>query len=286
LYDPSKPQWRSFGGLTPAARHQITVWDVASSPDGLWLASCAHDGSVKLWDARREEIHRTLEGHPGQNAWSLAFSPEGDRLASGADDIRIWDVTTGQKLFTFTLPALPDGLAPLVRGLAFHPHHPWLAAGSQDGSVRLWNWHTGAALGTLHKFSSEVLGVAISPDGSTLAAGCRDHHVAVWSLGSHVEALRLPEGVLNHDSPVWAVAFSPDGNHIASACEDGAILLWKNRSLEKLVMLQGGTKQVRRLSFSRDGSLLSGSAFLGPTIIWDLPRLRRTLRTMNLDWND
>jgi WD40 repeat protein len=65
------------------------------------LASCSDDRTVKLWDCRSGECLHTLQGH---NDWipSVAFSPDGQTVASGSGDgtIKHWDVKTGECLKT------------------------------------------------------------------------------------------------------------------------------------------------------------------------------------------
>jgi WD40 repeat protein len=80
------------------------------------------------------------------------------------------------------------------------------------------------------------------------------------------------------------VTFSPDGRTLASGANDGVVILWDGETGERVVTLRSGTGQVRTLSFSRDGELLAGAAYLKPTVVWDLARLRHSLREMNLDW--
>src|SRR5262249_59501652 len=96
---------------------------------------------------------------------------------------------------------------------------------------------------------------------------------------------RPPDRLLTgHDAPVWAVAFSPDGKTLASGSERGTVLLSDGETFERRVALRGGAVQVRCLSFSRDGELLAVAAYAADTLVWDLPRLRRRLAEMGLDW--
>jgi WD40 repeat protein len=84
------------------AGHTSDVWSVAFSPDGQTLASgsCAQrdgsnctQGEIILWDVASGERQAILEGHKSL-VLSMAFSPDGQTLASGSNDetIRLWDV--------------------------------------------------------------------------------------------------------------------------------------------------------------------------------------------------
>ena len=57
---------------------------VASSPDGKQLASGV-DQTVQVWDAATGHETLTLKGHPG-DVTSVAFSPDGSRIASASSD--------------------------------------------------------------------------------------------------------------------------------------------------------------------------------------------------------
>jgi Flp pilus assembly protein TadD len=76
---------------------------------------------------------RTLVGHAGW-VMSVAFSPDGERLASGSFDqtVRMWDSATGKELLVL------KGHARGVYSVAFSPDGRCLAAANQDGSIHLW----------------------------------------------------------------------------------------------------------------------------------------------------
>ena len=83
------------------------------------------DKTVKVWDAQTGQELLTLKGHTGQ-VNSVAFSPDGKRLASAAADktVKVWDAQTGQELLTF------KGHTGGVSSVAFSPDGKRLASGS------------------------------------------------------------------------------------------------------------------------------------------------------------
>jgi len=74
--------------------HTDTPDCLCFSPDGLLLASCSADGTIRVWDAFRGHLLALLRGQSGR-AWSAAFSPDGKTLAAGSADgkLHLWDVS-------------------------------------------------------------------------------------------------------------------------------------------------------------------------------------------------
>ena len=106
-------------------------------PDGavlaVGLATQVFDGTITLRRGDTLEELARLHGHTGV-VRSLAFMPDGTRLATGADDhlIKLWHVAAAQELLTI------DWHKDAVTGLAFAPDGQTLASASHDGSLRLW----------------------------------------------------------------------------------------------------------------------------------------------------
>jgi WD40 repeat protein len=265
--------------------HLDMIWGAAASPDGRWFATASHDRTVKIWDAQTLQLARTLEGHGGM-VWCVAFSPDSRQLASGSagargGEIKLWDVASGKELQHL------DGHKRLVVGLAYHAKAPLLVSADFDGALMGWETPTGQALGLLHQFDQPVHQLALHPNGDWLAAACNDHHVALWDFRQTASTKfvpRAPDKLLaGHGHSVWAVTFHTDGQ-LASASEDGVIILWDADTHERRVRLRNPSTRLRSLSFSPDGKLLGAGVLHERAIVWDLDRVRRTLKDMNLDW--
>ena len=114
---------------------------VAWSPDGAQLA-IADGARIWLYDADLRPLG-ALEVHSGP-VRALAWSPQGDRLASASLDgtVRVWDMASRQTLHVL------NGHAEWVFSVAWSPDGTRLVSGGADDSVRLWDASTGQALMT------------------------------------------------------------------------------------------------------------------------------------------
>jgi hypothetical protein len=122
-----------------------------------------------------------LHGHT-KEVWSVAFSPDGQTLASGSADntIILWDVEARQPLGS----SLTGHKAPVL-SVAFSPDGQKLASSSADNAIILWDVATDQPLGQpLSGHTDWVYSVAFSPDGQTLASGSRDNAIILWDVAT------------------------------------------------------------------------------------------------------
>ncbi|QDV32364.1 WD40 domain-containing protein [Tautonia plasticadhaerens] len=272
VWDPSTGQELR----DPIRAHDAVCYYVAFSPNGARLAS-AEDGGVKVWDAktwREIDAWDTPTPMPAGSVQGLAFSPDGKLLAcvcirrpDGLEDVSIWDVLTGERLF-----ALPEQRYN-VANLTLSPDGTLLATASGDRTVKLWDARTGALIRT-DRGDTTFRCVAFSPDGLLVAAGGgRENErgsgqVRIWDVATG----RVRPISTGHTA--WSVAFSPDGRRLATGGTDQAVKIWDTASGQEILTLRGHTDWVMDLAFSPDGHRLASASGDRTIRIWDASPLR------------
>jgi WD40 repeat protein len=119
----------SLRGHLPAS-----VYVVAFSSDGLYLASGGTDRALRLWDRATGQEIRAFYGHEGFVS-GLAFSPDSQWLVSASDDssLKLWEVASGRSLADF------HGHQSFAGCVAFSPDGQLIASGGLDRAVKLWS---------------------------------------------------------------------------------------------------------------------------------------------------
>ena len=99
---------------------QVTLRDVAWSPDGRWIATSSKDGSARLWEAGTGTSRFTLHGHTA-TIQDVDWSPDSSRLVTASDDgtAKVWRITEGGPRELLSLSAQDTG-----PGSAAWPSHP------------------------------------------------------------------------------------------------------------------------------------------------------------------
>jgi WD40 repeat protein len=263
--------------------HEEHASTLSFSHDSRYLATGSWDGTVKLWD-----VEKVLQGevseplvrleHAGRvRVWSVAFTPDGQRLATaggrsadGQGEVKIWDLKSRQEVLSLT------SFSDSVKCIQFSPDGRRLATAGIR-LVQLWDAQTGQEQLTCRGHNGRVETLAFSPDGRRLASVGGlislhpDEEIKIWDTHTGEEMLSLR----GHVGGLRSVVYSPDGRRLASSGLDHTVKLWDAVTGQEVLTLRGHTDNVFCLAFSPDGHQLASASVDGTVRIWDATRPER-----------
>jgi WD40 repeat protein/serine/threonine protein kinase len=287
-WDQTLNIWDAETGQGPLTlnAHRRDVYSVAFSPDGKRLASAGGvwdekqnkytAGVVKVWGVKTGKEQLMVTGHTTV-VCSVAFSPDGKRLASASADrtAKVWDAQSGKEALTL------QGHTRDVYSVAFSPDGKRLATASADKTAKVWDATTGEELLTLHGHTGGVSSVAFSPGGKRLATASADGTVKVWDVRTGKEQfncqheggvilLPVPGDIQPWGAKSHRVAFSPNGKRLASANGGKAVKVLDAVTGQEQLNLRGHTNSVWDVCFSPGGERLASASADGTVKVWDV----------------
>jgi len=208
-----EPAWQE---AQPA---QISQWAVAFARDGQSVATAHGDRTVKIWDVASHSLRHTLNDHKDQ-VHSVAMAPDSITVASGdGETVRLWNARTGMKTGSFQAQNGGGGNLPALWALAFSPDGKILAAGSNDGTVRLRDLAANREQARLTQ-GFPVGALAFSSDGARLASAGFGGTVIVWDTVTGAKSAELDLKVPR----IHGLAFQPGRNRLAIT--GSRVILW------------------------------------------------------------
>jgi WD40 repeat protein len=168
-----------------------------------------------------QEVIDELSGH-SSFVMSVAWSPDGKKLATGSTDItvRLWSVSSGQE-------TILAGHTSFVLSLAMSHDGRHMASSTGDCALRIWDLGSSPTeLCTLGNNTSAFTCLAFNSNSSCLASGTQDGSVKVWKFTPSLKALEQLCTMTKHSAWVHCVEWSSSDKYIVSWSWDNTVLIW------------------------------------------------------------
>ncbi len=193
--------------------------------------------------------------------WSVAFSPEGRRIAALPNDntVHIWSADGSSP------PLVLRGHTDQVRRIAWSPDGRRVVSASSDMTLRVWSADGAGEPLVLRGHEDRVYSAEFSPDGRHIVSAARDKTVRVWNA----DGSGRPVVLRGHDERVYGAAWSPDGRRIVSASRDKTVRVWNADGSGEPLVLRGHTEAVSWAAFSPDGRRIVSSSYDTTMRVWN-----------------
>lgn len=195
-----------------------------------------------------------LSGVNLQGAWLRGAQLHGTKLAG---------VEFGEK------PTLKVGAE--VRACTYSPNGGWLAVGTEEGWIQLYEAESLELLDTYEGHRASVTSVSFSQDGQWLASGSDDGSVKLWSVAPATRG--LPPHTYEGHARVMSVSFSQNGDWLVSGSSGHSVRLWSVAPATCGLpshTYEGHRARVTSVSFSRDGRWLASASSDESVKLWSL----------------
>jgi WD40 repeat protein/transcriptional regulator with XRE-family HTH domain len=226
---------------------------VAQANEQIARANLAHADALRL----AAEANNLLQAHADANLIALLsirslntlYSPQADAALAGV-------AVQGVPPRTFV------GHSDQVFVVRFSPDGKYLATGSTDTTVRLWDIATGQTVHTFTGHTRDVDGLAFSPDGKYLISGSDDGTMRLWDLATY-QPVRMFSGT---NAPIEWIYFSPDGKYLLTDSQTPHI--WDVASGQIVRTFTGHTDLAWPV-FSPDAKYVFTASLDGTARLWD-----------------
>ncbi|MFC5250208.1 NB-ARC domain-containing protein, partial [Streptomyces nigrescens] len=202
-------------------------------------------------------LHNRLDGHPHWHSQITARRHDPDLRPCLTN---LWPLPD---IFPPALQRTLTGDTGGIASVAVAPEGTWLATGSDDGTVRIWDWASGTRIASLTGHVSEVHSVVIAPDSSWFATTSYDGEVRVWDRASGACT-----ATLDRSGPVTSVAIAPDSTWLATTSRGTGLRMWDQASGTDITVI-GHAGMGPSVAIARDGAWFAITLMEGGVQLWD-----------------
>jgi WD40 repeat protein len=208
----------------PPPAQEPSVQAVASSNDGSLVASGSRGGTLAVYNTETGAITHTFRSE--WDVSSVAFSPTEPMLAVGSISATIQCIYLDRDV---TIPL--KGHRGMARSAVFSPNGQFIASGSMDGTINIWEASiTDSSAAHMTHHSERAIDAHFSHDGRLVVSVSWDKTVKIWDACTGTLCTTLN----GHNDGVWDAAILSDNVHVVSVDGSGTLILW-NWQQEKIL---------------------------------------------------
>lgn len=219
--------------LSPFATlvHSSPVFSIAISPDERWLMAAGDNGEIHLWELSKiVEEQLNLYPHQAHQVYS--------------------------------------GHTCKVNMLTFSNNGEWLASGSIDGVIRIWEVSSGLTIQLFQHGQNEVVAMQFSPNAGILAVTTMNKNTVLQLLDVKA-GKKLKEAGAYTDNKVYGLDIRPDQRQLISSDDSGNIYIWDAEAKRCSHKLCEHTNLIYSITYSPNGQTFASSSLDQTICIWD-----------------
>ncbi|KIM29570.1 hypothetical protein M408DRAFT_305544 [Serendipita vermifera MAFF 305830] len=225
--------------------HTQNVTAISYHADGKWFVTGSEDGTIRIWDMRSNQSHRTYDNQCPVN--DVLIHPNQGELISADQNgnIKQWVLSTNE----CDLELAPEADVPM-RSITMAHDGSFLVAANHEGNCFVWRMTDDtdpqARFKAVHKFKAHnnyLTRCVLSPDSHLLATCSADTTIKIWQVENNY-TITHKKTLLGHQRWVWDAAFSADSAYLVSASSDHVARLWDLEKAETLRQYNGHHKAV------------------------------------------
>lgn len=276
--------------------HNSNIAEIKVSSDKVCTLSV--DGAVRIWDLKSgkclknyNNLHQTNNRFPGvffNRTKSLAFSEDSKYFATGTKGgiINLWESDSGKLIKTFSFKKSdPERIGDFkwVASIDIDPQGNYIAAGCQDGTVRVWEIETGSLIieKTVLAPGMRVTHVQFSRDSYNIGASAIGSVIKLWNLKSGDQISFSG----NHEDYITTFNFSHDNKFIISGSNDNKIFV---RDLKKSITYGPFqlSSTVKFTTIIPESYFLLGADNNGEILMWDYKEKKQEISAVEAEKAD
>lgn len=286
-YDGTVRVWELAGGTAlrtfkgPGGKKVLSV----SVPEDCKSVVVGYDdGMTRIWKISHDQRVPISEFGNGMMAGRLAVSRDGQRMVSCSFEgcLRVWSSAAtkwgGSDIddrFAGCRGGSADSHARPVSALAVSHDGNFVASGSWDKNIRIWNVASGKCEKTFEGHSHALNALVFTEDGTKLVSASRDETLRIWSIDGGT----CDKVLHGHKASVLTVAVSNDGSRIMSGSEDATVRLWDTESnFTNMAPLKRFNVAVLSVALSWNGSIAVAVSADGNCQLWDVSKGPREVK--------